>query len=111
MIKRWLIQLGQWLFVDYKKQQKPNLKASDEPNPTRRRFFKQAAIGAVSVTGTAGLAKTVVDGVPTPDLKQKYRRDALQGEAELREWEYVVMTDLEKKDMVQSLINNYDHKT
>ena len=111
MMKQWLIQIEQWLFGESKNQQKPDLKCSDEPDPARRRLFRQAAIGAVSVTGTAGLAKSVVDAVPEPDLKQKYQRDAAQGETELRQREYVVMTNQEKEAMLQSFINNYNNKT
>ncbi|MES9939464.1 MAG: hypothetical protein ABW104_15495 [Candidatus Thiodiazotropha sp. 6PLUC2] len=103
MIKQWLIQIEQWLFDKNKNKQTPNL--------ARRRLFRQAAIGAVSVTGTAGLAKSVVDAVPAPDIKQKYRQDAAQGEVELRQREYVVMTNHEKEAMLQSLIKNYNNKT
>ncbi|MCG7988028.1 MAG: hypothetical protein JAZ20_07340 [Candidatus Thiodiazotropha weberae] len=111
MIKQWLNRIKQWLFGDYKNQQKSDLKSSDEPNPVRRRLFRQAAIGAVGVTGTAGLAKSVVDAVPEPDLKQKYHRDATQGETELSQREYVVMTNQEKEAMLQSFIDNYNNKT
>ncbi|MCG7949375.1 MAG: hypothetical protein N0E59_01400 [Candidatus Thiodiazotropha taylori] len=111
MMKQWLIQIEQWLFGEDKKQQKPELSSSDEPNPVRRRLFRQVAIGAAGVTGTAGLAKSVVDAVPEPDLKKKYRQDALQGEKELSEREYVVMTNQEKEAMLQSFIDNYNNKS
>ena len=73
----------------------------------RRGFFAKAAVGAVAVTGTAGLAKVVVDTVPVPDLQDLYRKDHLAGEQELKQREYVLMTDREKKDMVQSMVDRY----
>ncbi len=111
MMKQWLIQTRQRLFDNFKNQQKTDPQGSDEPNYVRRRLFRQTTIGALSVTATAGLAKQVVDTLPGPDFKQKYHRDALQGEAQLRQREYVVMTSQEKEAMLQSLINNYNNKT
>jgi len=73
----------------------------------RRGFFKNAAVGAVSITGTAGLAKVVVDSVPQPDMQDEYIRDSLAGEQELGDREYVLMSDQEKSEMVQSFIDHY----
>ncbi|MET0024979.1 MAG: hypothetical protein ABW085_12010 [Sedimenticola sp.] len=73
----------------------------------RRGFFKRAAVGAISVTGTAGVAKGVVDSMPKPDLKQKYDQDARSGEDELQNWEYVQMSEEEKSDMIKSFTDSY----
>lgn len=73
----------------------------------RRGFFTKAAVGAVSLSGTAGLAKVVVDSAPEPDLGSLYRKDHLAGEQELAEREYVLMSPSEKEDMVQQFIDNY----
>lgn len=72
----------------------------------RRGFFTKAALGAVSISGTAGLAKVVVESTPEPDLSDLYRRDHLAGEQELAEREYVLMSASEKEDMVQQFIDN-----
>ena len=74
----------------------------------RRGFFAKAAVGAISVSGTAGLAKVVVDNVETPDLQDLYRKDHLAGERQPSEREYVLMSDEEKKHMVQQLVDNYE---
>jgi hypothetical protein len=82
---------------------------SAEPiSETRRGFFTKAAIGAVAISGTAGLAKVVGDTVAEPDLRARYRKDSLAGESELRERKYVLMSDEEKEDMVQHLVDNYE---
>ncbi|MBT2971631.1 MAG: hypothetical protein KME51_17240 [Candidatus Thiodiazotropha sp. (ex Ctena orbiculata)] len=111
MKRRWFIPLPKWLFGGDAKpgQGRPN--GSDEPDAKRRRFFTRAAVSAVSVTGTAGLAKAVVDNLPQPDLKQRYNKDAVNGEEELLSREYVLMTEREKQIMVQTLIENYDEKS
>lgn len=79
----------------------------DEARAARRGFFKKAAIGAVSIGGTAGLAKVVVDAIPRPDSRDLYAQDGLAGERELSQREYVLMSDEEKKDMVQTFIDYY----
>ncbi|MCU7814033.1 MAG: hypothetical protein KZQ89_03245 [Candidatus Thiodiazotropha sp. (ex Lucinoma kastoroae)] len=78
---------------------------------TRRGFFKRAAVGAVSITGTAGLAKVVVDSSLQPDLQDNYIKDHLSGEQELSEREYVLMSEQEKADMVQTFINSYSDQS
>jgi len=74
---------------------------------SRRGFFKKAAVSTASIAGTAGLAKTVVDKASRADLKELYHRDAVAGEQELKQREYVLMSDQEKADMVQSFIEDY----
>lgn len=85
----------------------PGAAQGDEVRAARRGFFKKAAVGAVSITGTAGLAKVVVDSVPPPDLRDLYAKDGLAGVKELKQREYVLMSDQEKEDMVQSFVDNY----
>ncbi len=83
----------------------------DRPSSARRSFFKKAAVGAVSITTTAGLANTVVDSLPQPSLRDHYMKDSRAGEDELREHEYVVMSEQEKADMVQVLINHHTNQS
>lgn len=77
----------------------------------RRNFFTKATLGAASITGTAGLAKLAVDSIPQPGLQDLYTKDAHNGEQELLEREYVVMSEREKADMVQMFVDNYSDKS
>lgn len=84
----------------------PPLSSTGGVSQGRRGFFTKAALGAVSISGTAGLAKVVVESTPEPDLSDLYRRDHLAGEQELANREYVLMSASEKEDMVQQFIDN-----
>ena len=109
MLKRSIAAIRQWLSPDQGAQ---NQRTAQEEalRASRRGFFRKAAIGAASVSGAAGLAKVVVDSVPHPDQKELYAKDAHAGEQELAEREYVVMSDQEKSEMVQTFVDNYpDH--
>ena len=109
MFKRSIAAIHQWLSPD---QEALNQGASQKEalRASRRGFFRKAALGAASVSGAAGLAKVVVDSVPHPDQKELYTKDAHAGEQELAEREYVVMSDQEKREMVQTFVDNYpDH--
>jgi hypothetical protein len=74
---------------------------------SRRGFFTKAAVGAVSLSGTAGLAKVAVDSLEKPDLSGLYRKDNLAGEQDLIEREFVVMSSSEKDEMVQQFVDDY----
>lgn len=102
MLKRSVAAFRRWFSTDHLP---PN--QDDKICAERRGFFKKAAVGAVSITGTAGLAKVVVDSVPQPDMRDKYIQDSRAGEQELSEREYVLMSEQEKADMVQSFIDQY----
>ena len=106
MLKRSIAAIRQWLSPDQGAQ---NQQAAHEDTvrAARRGFFRKAALGAASVSGAAGLAKVVVDSVPHPDQKELYTKDAHAGEQELAEREYVLMSDQEKREMVQTFIDNY----
>ncbi len=84
--------------------------SADAISKGRRGFFAKAAVGAVSISATAGLAKVVVDTMPEPDPGDLYRKDGLAGERELRERDYVLMSDGEKDDMVRQFVDNYHGK-
>ena len=110
MLKRTIAVIRQWVSPDQDAQcqqvaHKEALRAS------RRGFFRKAALGAASVSGAAGLAKVVVDSVPHPDQKERYTKDAHAGEQELAEREYVLMSDQEKSEMVQTFIDNYPNQS
>jgi len=106
MLKRSIAAIQQWLSREPTARD-PGSGQDDAVSAARRVFFKRAAVGAVSITGTAGLSKVVVDSVPQPDLQERYRKDGLAGEQELMQREYVLMSDQEKADMVQTFVDNY----
>lgn len=82
--------------------------SAEDVSTARRGFFAKATVGAVAISGTAGLAKVVGDSVARPDLQDLYRKDQFTGEQELSEREYVLMSDDEKTDMVRQFADNYD---
>lgn len=105
MLKRMLTTL--------RKRSSPVVEGSESPlsstgtvSQGRRGFFTKVALGAVSISGTAGLAKVVVESTPEPDLGDLYRKDQLAGEQELAKREYVLMSASEKEVMVQQFIDN-----
>jgi len=110
LIRRILSAFGKW--VSHGSNGDKRLPSPTEAvSKARRSFFAKAAVGAVSVSGAAGLAKAVVDSMPEPELHDHYRKDSLAGEQELRERDYVLMSDREKEDMVQQFVDNYHGKT
>ena len=109
MLKRSIAAIRQWLSPDQGAQNQRETQ-EDALRASRRGFFRKAALGAASVSGAAGLAKVVVDSVPHPDQKELYTKDAHAGEQELVEREYVLMSEQEKREMVQTFVDNYpDH--
>jgi len=111
MFKRLKTTFQQWLSPVQTAADELQNQNNEVVNATRRSFFKRAAIGTVAVGGTAGLASAVVDSLPEPDLTHKYRKDAVAGEQDLQEWEYVEMSDQEKSDMVQTFIDSYSRQS
>ncbi len=105
MLKQSISAICRW-FSPKQTTLNPPLIQDNETCVARRQFFKRTAIGAASATGTAGLAKMVVDSAPQPDMKEFYAKDSLAGEQELMKREYVLMSDKEKSDMVQTFIDN-----
>jgi hypothetical protein len=110
MLKRSVAAIRQWLSPEQIVQE-PRSIQDDEACTARRGFFKKVAVGAVSITGTAGLAKVVVDSAPLPDLQDNYIKDSLAGEHELMEREYVLMSDQEKAEMIQILVDKHSDQT
>ncbi|MEN8214454.1 MAG: hypothetical protein ABFR19_08840 [Pseudomonadota bacterium] len=106
MLKRSIAAIRQWLSPD-PSARNPGPEQEDAARAARRGFFRKAALGAASVSGAAGLAKAVVDSAPQPNLKELYTKDAHAGEKELLEREYVLMSEQEKMDMVQTFVDDY----
>lgn len=108
MLKRSITAIQKWLSPE--RTAKDALSMQDEDTSSARRsFFKKAAVGAVSLTTAAGLAKVVVDSAPQTSLQDSYIKGSQAGEDELMKREYVLMSDQEKAEMVQTFINNYSN--
>lgn len=79
----------------------------DGKGALRRDFLKKAAIGSLAFATTAGVAKKVVSVATETDVKKAYLNDILPGDSVLKNREYVVMTDAEKKQMVKMFTENH----
>lgn len=106
MLEKMTAALQQWL-SPVNTTDVPRAEQSEDSVAARRGFFKKAALGAVSLSGIAGLAKVVVDSVPEPDLQALYDKDRLAGAQELAERDYVLMSKKEKDDVVQTFVDSY----
>ncbi len=108
MLKRAMVAIQKQFFPE--RHDKKSTQCDEATRAARRQFFTRATLGAASVTGTAGLAKMAIDSVPQPDLHQRYAKDATNGEQELLEREYVLMSRQEVEDMVQTFTRNQPNK-
>jgi len=84
--------------------------ADNKKPDSRRVFLKKAAVGAVALTGTAALAKEVASSITEDAAQLRYEKEVLAGDAVMSEWEYEVMSDREKQDMIQTFVDNYKNK-
>jgi secreted PhoX family phosphatase len=81
---------------------------TEKPSQTSRRdFFKKAAVGAVAVTGTAELAKVTASSLTDDNAQTLYAKDIAAGDRVLAERDYVLMSDQEKKAMIQGFVDDY----
>lgn len=77
---------------------------------SRRTFFKKAA-AAVGVVAAAGYTTTLIPkpSGATEDLSAKYAEDAISQEQKLMKAPLVQMSDSEKKQMLDEMLNNYNN--
>ena len=82
----------------------------DEKVDVSKRMLFKRAVAAVGVVATAGVAKTLTTA-PTDSDKSKnrarYESEARQQERVMLQKRYVVMTDDEKKQMVNEILKNH----
>ena len=71
---------------------------------SRRGFLKKALVSTVAVTATATLAKKASDLIAEPDYEKAVAHEILAGDRALRAREYVLMTDKEKKEYLDALL-------
>jgi len=76
---------------------------------SRRGFVKKAAIGAVALAGTSELARQVVSSVPRQSPQDFYDRDMQAAQRALSEMEGGVMSEEQKQDMIQTMLDNYQN--
>lgn len=81
---------------------------SNEDN-SRRGFFKKAA-AAVGVVAAAGVAAKTLVSAPSDTVggeNAKYVNDDLLQHEVMSQKQYVLMTDSEKKQMLEEILNNH----
>lgn len=79
---------------------------------SRRSFFKKAA-AAVGVVAAAGYTKTLISrsSVSTDDASAKYAADVASQEKAVKANQLVMMTDDEKKQRLDDLLNFHRQET
>ncbi|MDT8317420.1 MAG: twin-arginine translocation signal domain-containing protein [bacterium] len=82
-----------------------------EKKDSRRSFLKKAAIGTVSVVGTAAVAKKVVDAAARQDAGGSDSHYLGSGDRSLAGREYVEMSQAEKSSQIRMLTDNYKYDT
>jgi len=112
MLKRSISAIRQWLSSNIKQTRQKEQALQNKNSPTARRsFFKKAVVGLGSVTATTGLSKVIVDSVAKTERQEHYAKTATAGEGELINREYVLMSDQEKEDMLQTFVENYKEQS
>lgn len=79
----------------------------DDKSLTRRTFIKTAVIGTAVATSSAGLSKIITSAAPEGMRPRMHTNDDIQQEKVMLGKEYVLMTEEEKKQMLQMLIKDY----
>ena len=82
-----------------------------EKSDSRRSFLKKAAIGTVSVVGTAAVAKKVVDVAARQGSGGSDSHYLGSGDKALAGREFVEMSQSEKSSQIKMLTDNYKYDT
>ena len=82
-----------------------------EKSDSRRSFLKKAAIGTVSVVGTAAVAKKVVDVAAKQSSGGSDSQYLGSGDKALAGREFVEMSQSEKSSQIKMLTDNYKYET
>jgi len=94
---------------DEKKVERINPEAVEhrmKQHSSRRSFLKKALVSTVAVTATASLAKKASDLLVEPDHEKAAANEILAGDRTLRAREYVVMSNMEKREYLAALLEN-----
>lgn len=83
---------------------------NEEERRSRRGFFKKAAVGVVALSGTAETARVVVSSVPDNSPQKLHDKDVQAGDQMMTQRELVMMSDREKEEMVQTIIDSHNEQ-
>jgi hypothetical protein len=73
---------------------------------SRRGFIRGALLTTVAFTTTASLAKKASTLIPVPDHEDTARNELIAGDRRLKQRQYVVMTEREKREYLDTLLEN-----
>ena len=73
---------------------------------SRRGFIRGALLTTVAFTATASLAKKASTLIPMPDHEDAARNELIAGDRKLKQRKYVVMTEREKREYLDTLLEN-----
>ncbi|NOS35247.1 MAG: hypothetical protein GQ522_01270 [Deltaproteobacteria bacterium] len=73
---------------------------------SRRGFIRGAILTTVAFTATASLAKKASTLIPVPDHEEEARNKLIAGDRKLQQRQYVVMTEREKREYLDTLLKN-----
>jgi len=79
-----------------------------------KRILFRSAVAIVGAVTTAGVAKTVVDASKDSadqNIKARYAKEALQQERAMLQKKFVVMSEDEKKQMLDEILNSHHKQT
>ena len=84
---------------------------SSQENPavnlSRRHFIKKAVIGGIAAISTASIAKKVVSMESEKTQREAYIKDEFRQDMVLKDKKFVLMTDDEKRQLVDMFVSNY----
>jgi len=90
-----------------KSESSPSVSAEHRVNNSSRRgFIRGALLTTVAFTATASLAKKASILIPLPDHEGAARNELIAGDRTLQQRQYVVMTDREKREYLETLLEN-----
>jgi len=78
---------------------------------SRRGFLKKALIATVAVAATGKVAKKTASLITESDHQKEYLGDVIPGDREMARREYVLMSDAEKRELVQRLQKDYSGRS
>ena len=80
--------------------------SSVKHHSSRRGFIRGALLTTVAFTATASLAKKASTLIPVPDHEDEARSELIAGDRRLKQRQYVVMTEKEKREYLDTLLEN-----
>lgn len=75
---------------------------------SRRGFLKKTVLTGLAVAGTAAAAKKATEALLKEDYRRLYRADELGAERAWKGKKLVLMSRVEKEEMVAALVKSYE---